>query len=160
MIGSRNDLRHICTIALALLAALLVGVAPAQTVAQEISAEDAAAIDAGPVFTPMTVRPEIRNRAESQEALMQEYPAVLRDSGIGGRVVVWFYLSETGQNLHNRISQSSGQEQFDEAALRVAPVFRFTPALNRTEPVAVWIEIPITFREVRRQAARPFGGVL
>ncbi len=89
MIGSRNDLRHIRTIALALLAALLVVVAPAQTVAQEISAEDAAAIDAGPVFTPMTVRPEIRNRAESQEALMQEYPAVLRDSGIGGRVVVW-----------------------------------------------------------------------
>ncbi len=146
MIGSRSDLRHIRTIELALLAALLVVVAPAKNVAQEISAEDAAAIEAGPVFTPMTLRPEIRNRAESQEALMQEYPAVLRDSGIGGRVVVWFFISPEGRVLDRRISETSGHNPLDESALRVADVFRFTPAMNRDEPVAVWIQLPITFQ--------------
>ncbi len=136
--------------------------APAQTAPQEIRPEDAAAILAGPVFTPMMVRPEVTNRDEVQAALMREYPAALRDSGIGGRAVVWFYVSETGRNLDNRISRSSGQEQFDQAALRVAAVFQFTPAMNprqvrnsvplsqpvirvREVPVAVWIQIPITF---------------
>ena len=39
---------------------------------------------ANPVFTPMTVHPEIRNRREVQAALMREYPPLLRNAGIGG----------------------------------------------------------------------------
>ena len=111
---------------------------PAQP--QKIRPED------GPVFTPMTVRPEITNREEVTELLMTEYPAALRDAGIGGRVVVWIFVSEEGVVGDVRVSQTSGQAQFDEAALRVAELIRFTPAWNRTEPVAVWIEVPITFR--------------
>ena len=102
-------------------------------------------IQAGPVFTPMTVSPEILNRNEVQQALIRLYPSILRDAGIGGRVVVWFYMSETGQVLDSRISESSGQVALDEAALRVADVFQFTPAMNRGEPVSVWIQLPITF---------------
>ena len=103
-------------------------------------------ISAAPVFTPMTVRPEIRNRSEVQAALMREYPPILRDSGIGGTVVVWFFITEDGIVQDKRVSQTSGQAQFDEAALRVADVFRFTPALNRDQRVQVWIEVPITFQ--------------
>ncbi len=101
-----------------------------------------------PYFTPMTVRPEITNRGEVQAALIREYPSNLRDAGIGGTVVVWFYITETGQVQDGRISRSSGQQDFDQAALRVASVFRFTPATNRREPVAVWIEVPITFQVI------------
>ena len=100
---------------------------------------------AAPVFTPYTVRPEIRNRTEVQAALMREYPPILRDAGIGGQVVLWLFISETGQVLDRRVSRTSGHVQLDVAALRVADVFRFTPALNSTEPVQVWIELPITF---------------
>ena len=121
-------------------------VPPAQAAPQEIRPQDTAAIQAGPVPTPMTVRPEITNTNEVVQALMREYPTSLRDAGIGGRVVVWFYISETGQVLDARRSQSSGQAQLDAAALRVADVLRFTPALNGQEPVAVWIEVPITFQ--------------
>jgi protein TonB len=103
-------------------------------------------ISAAPVFTPMTVRPEIRNRGEVTAALMREYPAILRDAGIGGTVVVWFFITEDGRVQDTRISQSSGQTQFDEAALKVADVLRFTPALNRDQRVQVWIEVPITFQ--------------
>ena len=120
--------------------------APAQSGAQEISPEDLAAIQAGPVFTPMTVRPEILNRDEIIPTLIQNYPPDLRDAGIGGQVAVWFYISDTGNVLHTRISQSSGHDGLDAAALRVANVYEFTPALNRDQRVKVWIQIPITFQ--------------
>ncbi len=103
-------------------------------------------IAAAPVFTPMTVRPEIRNRPEVQAALMRESPPILRDAGIGGTVVVWFFITEDGIVQDKRVSQTSGQIQFDEAALKVADVFRFSPALNRDQRVQVWIEVPITFQ--------------
>jgi len=98
-----------------------------------------------PRFTPMTVRPEITNRSEVQQALMREYPPILRDAGIGGQVVVWLFISDEGTVLDSRIAVSSGQATLDAAALRVAAVFRFTPAMNRDRVVQVWIQLPITF---------------
>jgi TonB family protein len=103
-------------------------------------------VAAAPVFTPMTVRPELTNRNEVIQALVREYPSILRDAGIGGQVVVWFFISETGQVLDRRVSQSSGHTQLDEAALSVASVYRFSPALNRDQTVQVWIQLPITFQ--------------
>ncbi len=103
---------------------------------------------ANPVFTPMTVHPEIRNRREVQAALMREYPPLLRTAGIGGTVIVWFFISEEGQVLDRRVARSSGHVPLDEAALQVADVFRFSPALNRENIVQVWIQLPIAF-EVR-----------
>ena len=102
----------------------------------------------GPIFTPMTVRPEILNRPEIIQALMREYPPLLRDAGIGGTVEVWLFISDTGQVLDSRVSESSTYPQFDAAALRVARVFQFSPAMNRDRIVPVWIQLPITF-EVR-----------
>ncbi len=110
-----------------------------------VDGDEEADLSAAPVFTPMTVRPEIRNRSEVQAALMREYPALLRDAGIGGRVLVWFFISEDGVVLGTRVSESSGHNPLDEAALKVAAVFQFTPAMNRYEPVPVWILLPITF---------------
>ena len=103
-------------------------------------------ISAAPVFTPMTVRPEIINRGAVQAALMREYPPILRDAGIGGTVEVWFFISAEGRVLDSRVSRSSGQVQFDQAALKVADVVRFSPALNRDQRVQVWIQLPITFQ--------------
>ena len=103
-------------------------------------------ISANPVFTPMTVHPEIKNRREVQAALRREYPPLLRNAGIGGEVVVWFFISEEGLVLDRRVSQSSGHAQLDEAALAVADVFRFSPALNLENVVQVWIQLPISFQ--------------
>ena len=108
--------------------------------------EGDADLSAAPVFTPMTVAPEIRNRREVEAALLREYPVLLRNAGIGGQVVVWFFISEEGTVLDRRVSQSSGLTLLDDAALQVADVFRFTPALNRERIVQVWIEVPITFQ--------------
>lgn len=100
----------------------------------------------GPAFTPMTVRPEVKNRREVEQALEREYPALLRDAGIGGTTLVWFFIDEEGSVQELQIRDSSGHEALDQAALKVAEVIRFTPALNREKRVPVWISLPITFR--------------
>lgn len=100
----------------------------------------------GPQFTPFTVAPKIANRVEVIEAMEREYPPLLRDAGIGGTVRVYFFITETGRVGERRIDVSSGHEALDRAALNVAEVYRFSPALNRDQLVPVWVSFPITFR--------------
>ena len=102
-------------------------------------------VSAAPTFTPFTVAPDIRNRGEVQRALEREYPPLLRDAGIGGTVKVWFFIDENGQLQQTQVNTSSGHSALDEAALRVANVFQFTPALNRDKAVPVWVALDITF---------------
>jgi protein TonB len=101
------------------------------------------------VWVPYTVRPEIRNRDQVREALAKEYPPFLREAGIGGRVVVWLFVDERGYPQKRRVGESSGNGELDRAAMRVASMIRFTPALNEGRKVPVWISMPITF-SVRR----------
>lgn len=99
-----------------------------------------------PVFTPYTVAPELRNRDEVSRALEREYPSLLRDAGIGGRVVVWLFIDEEGAVQNTRVNEPSGHTSLDEAALRVANVMQFSPAMNRDKKVPVWVSLPITFQ--------------
>lgn len=108
--------------------------------------EEAVDISAAPTFTPFTVRPDLTNEREVQRALEREYPPILRDAGIGGTVQVHFFIDEEGSVQRTLVAQTSGHASLDEAALRVANVFQFTPALNLDKVVPVWIAIPITFQ--------------
>ncbi len=99
-----------------------------------------------PPFTPMTVRPGLTNEREVQRALEREYPAILRNAGIGGTVLVHFFIDEEGTVQRTLVAETSGHVSLDEAALRVAGVARFTPALNLDKVVPVWIRLPITFQ--------------
>ncbi|MEX2048727.1 MAG: M56 family metallopeptidase [Gemmatimonadota bacterium] len=108
-----------------------------------------------PRFTPYTVAPRILNVPEVQAALSAAYPQSLREAGVGGRVTVWFYVDENGRVLDRRIDQSSGQDALDRAALEVAGVFRFSPALNRDARTAVWVSLPINFMSAQDLSARP-----
>jgi TonB family protein len=102
-------------------------------------------VDARPTFTPMTVRPELQNVNEVRDALISSYPPLLRDAGIGGTPVVWFFIDETGIVQRTQLSRSSGYDALDAAALSVASVMQFSPAMNRDRVVAVWVEIPVVF---------------
>ena len=101
-----------------------------------------------PSFTPMTVRPSITNVPEVQAALVREYPAVLRDAGIGGVTTLWLFIGTTGQVEQTRVFESSGFDAMDQAAANVANVMRFSPAYNRDQIVRVWVQIPIRFQVV------------
>lgn len=103
-------------------------------------------VSADPIFTPYTVRPDVRNRREVEQAMEREYPPLLRDAGIGGTVLVWFFIDEEGVVEQTRVHTTSGHTALDAAALRVADVIEFTPALNRDQRVPVWISLPITFQ--------------
>lgn len=103
-------------------------------------------VSAAPTFTPFTVRPDLKNRTDVQRALTREYPPLLRDAGIGGTVNVWFFIDENGRVLRTQVQQSSGHKALDDAALKVASIMEFTPALNRDKRVQVWVAFPITFQ--------------
>ena len=102
-----------------------------------------------PTFTPFTVAPTILNREEIIEAMMAAYPQILRDAGIGGEVRVYFFINDEGIVQNTRIDVSSGHYGLDEAALAVADLYRFSPAINRDKRVPVWVSFPIRF-EVNR----------
>ena len=108
--------------------------------------EGAVDISAAPTFTPFTVRPSLLNERVVQRALEREYPPILRDAGIGGTVSVQFFINEEGEVQRTLVAQTSGHASLNEAALRVANVFQFSPALNLDKVVPVWIAIPITFQ--------------
>ncbi len=102
-------------------------------------------MSAEPTFTPFTVAPTILNREEVRQAMVDAYPTLLRSAGIGGTVRVFFFINENGAVEDYRIQQSSGYAQLDEAALAVAGLYRFSPALNRDRTVPVWVLFPIEF---------------
>ena len=102
-------------------------------------------LSAAPVFTPMTVRPELQNRDAVARALVRNYPPLLRDAGIGGSPTVHFFIDENGKVLKTLLSKSSGYPALDDAAIAVAQQMQFSPALNRDKKVQVWVEIPIVF---------------
>jgi protein TonB len=108
--------------------------------------EERAGVAEGPVFVPHTVKPQVRNLAEVTRALEREYPPLLRDAGIGGVVYVWFFVDEDGAVQRTRVDKTSGHPTLDAAALKVADVIRFSPALNLDKRVAVWISFPIRFQ--------------
>jgi TonB family protein len=99
----------------------------------------------GPQFTPFDVAPSLSNRNEMSQALMREYPPVLKDAGISGDVVLHFHISETGAVLETVLAESSGHQSMDDAAQEVASIMRFTPAQNLDKTVAVWVELTIKF---------------
>jgi TonB family protein len=103
------------------------------------------AVQEGPRFTPFTVRPELLDVEAVSEALEAAYPPLLREAGIGGSPVVWFFIDAGGVVRETRINRSSGHPALDEAALKVASVMGFTPARNGDDPVEVWVSLPITF---------------
>ena len=104
------------------------------------------AIGETPSFTPFTVAPVMQNREEVSRALEREYPALLRDAGVGGRTIVWVRLDDQGNVQDVQVNTTSGQPSLDEAALRVARVMEFSPAMNRDKQVPVWVSIPIQFQ--------------
>ncbi len=110
------------------------------------TASAASDVSGAPSFTPYDVAPTVMNAREVQRALEREYPALLKDAGIGGVVRVHFYIDESGIVQNKLVDQSSGHPQLDEAALAVAEIMRFSPAQNRDKNVAVWVSLPITFQ--------------
>jgi len=114
----------------------------------EERSEATASLDASrfEALTPGMQFPTLRNQEEVVEALRRYYPPLLRDAGIGGTVMVQFWIDETGAIRRHEVTKSSGHEALDAAAQSVAATMRFEPARENGRPKPVVIQIPVTFR--------------
>jgi len=142
VISTGRDVSPEVTIAMTTFDAQPSAALPAPPTARAASKEELAR---APVFTPYTVSPTLRNRADVAETLVKSYPAILRNAGIGGVALLWFFIDEEGRVLRTQLKEGSGHEQLDAAALEVAAAMQFTPAMNRDKRVPVWVAIPVTF---------------
>jgi TonB family protein len=97
------------------------------------------------MFVPSMIAPALLNAREVERELLRNYPPILRDAGVSGKVDVHLWLDESGGIVKAEIAQSSGHEAFDAAALRVVRVMRLSPARNRNTPVRVIVVLPVHF---------------
>lgn len=102
-------------------------------------------VSKAPVFTPFTQAPRLTNASDVARLLERTYPPLLRDAGIGGEVIMWFFIDENGKVLKTQLNRSSGYAALDEAAGKVSEMMRYSPAYNRDKKVQVWVQIPIKF---------------
>lgn len=99
---------------------------------------------AGPApVEAVIVLPEIDPRRGLSEPL---YPAKEIRLEHTGTVVLSVYVLGNGRIGEVRIEQSTGHPALDEAAAREARTWRLKPGTRDGVPVAMWKQIPITFR--------------
>jgi protein TonB len=106
---------------------------------------EAPPLEAAPTFTPYTVAPFLKNGRDVARTLSREYPPQLRSAAIGGRVLLWLFIDDTGTVEETVLKTSSGFEALDAAAMRIAMTMEFSPAINRDRKVPVWVAIPVDF---------------
>lgn len=98
-----------------------------------------------PQFIYHTTPPILMEPEAVDRTLEAEYPAELRDAGIGGTVVAYLFVNTDGRVSKIVMKTSSGRWALDRVAFRVAQLSRFRPATNEGVPVGVWIEIRVPF---------------
>jgi TonB family protein len=106
---------------------------------------DSAALVPRQVETPEDTR--ILNVRAIQRALSQEYGPLVRASGPTpqGRAMVRMLISPSGDVIDALIEQSTGSQELDQAALRVARRYRWEPVVENGCTVPAWVEVPISF---------------
>ncbi|MDE6038360.1 MAG: energy transducer TonB [Paramuribaculum sp.] len=75
-----------------------------------------------------------------------EYPAIARENGIQGRVIVGFVVKKDGSIGTVRIVRGKDPELDKEAVRVIKTLPRFTPGKMNGHPVNVWYTLPITFK--------------
>lgn len=92
-----------------------------------------------------TAPPRLLNAEEVLAALAERYPVDLEERGVEGRVRVWMWLNADGRVARTRMGEGSGERRLDEAALEVAEMMRFAPALHGGRPTATRVLQGFTF---------------
>jgi protein TonB len=95
-----------------------------------------------------TVKPQLANRSAVARALEQHYPGPLRDAGAQGSVTIRMIVERDGRTSSVTVLRSN-HAQFNDAAVNVARVMRFSPAQVNGVPVRVRIDLPISFMPQR-----------
>ncbi|MGB4498771.1 MAG: energy transducer TonB [Methylococcaceae bacterium] len=73
------------------------------------------------------------------------YPALARQNGEQGKVLVRVFVNENGKAEKVTLKKSSGYEQLDDSALETVKNWQFVPAHRGAEAVSAWVVVPISF---------------
>lgn len=111
-----------------------------------------------PRFIPHDVPPRLLNGVEIRDALEAGLFGGLPEEAADRRVMLWLFVDESGAVRKLRLQGSSGFDELDALASRVAHLMAYRPALHRGRRVAVWVSQPIRFRHEAGDAAPPAGG--
>jgi protein TonB len=92
---------------------------------------------------PVIVEPRIDARRGLSEP---HYPAQVIREGGQGTVLLSLYILADGRVGEVVLAGSSGHAKLDESAMREAKKWRFVPGTRDGKPVAMWKQVPVTFR--------------
>jgi TonB family protein len=100
----------------------------------------------GPYPLELVEERPMLDRTGLNRALERNYPSLLRDSRVSGRVLIELVVDENGHPIPGsaRVVEAS-HPAFAEATLRMAERFRFRPARINGTPVPVVVVIPIVW---------------
>lgn len=98
-----------------------------------------------PALTESPVALPADHRLCSDRETARHYPAMLRDRGIQGRVVLRVKVDAQGRAAEVIVSGASGWRLLDEAARRVAESCPFVPARRGDQRLVSWVEYPVRF---------------
>jgi len=100
----------------------------------DITSEINAILPSGPVNPPSVI-----------EKVQPVYPEEARVAGIEGKVVLKVVILFNGNTGDIEILQSSGRNDFDQAAKECVKQWKFKPAMQSGIRVTMAVQIPITF---------------
>lgn len=103
-----------------------------------------------PSYIRHQVAPEPDREERQRERLDRHYPPVLERAGVEGVVDLWIFVDRSGRVTRSRVIASSGHEVMDTAAVRVARDREYLPALNRDQPIGVWVTQRVCFVQAPR----------
>jgi TonB family protein len=92
-----------------------------------------------PTFVAYTHAPELTNREEVIYHLSELYPHWARKARVRESVLLYLFIDEQGAVQRTVLVESSGHDDFDNAAVEVAKQMVWTPALNRDRATPVWL---------------------
>jgi protein TonB len=92
---------------------------------------------------PAVVEPRIDSRRGLSEPL---YPPQDIRANNEGTVLLSLYILANGSVGEVKLARSSGFPRLDDSALREAKKWRFVPGTSDGAPLAMWKQVPITFR--------------
>jgi TonB family protein len=91
-------------------------------------------------FIPYEQEPKLVKRVEPK------FPAMAQNAGVGGKVLVQFYVDKKGDVKKALIVKATPPGLgFEEEAVKAVLQWKFTPALQRENPVGVWVAQQIRF---------------
>lgn len=105
--------------------------------------------DAGTVEETLPALGEWRYVEREPAAIKEvkpEYPGIARDAQIEGRVTVRVLIGKDGRVLDAVLAENIQVPMLNDAALKAARLWRFTPGIANGHPVACWTAIPFHFR--------------